>query len=274
MFVDFATTRATYETFVDESHDFDLTGPESVLRGLTADDLVFDFCAYDVTGLADGATVSTWAARRGGLTATATGTPAYTEPDSTLGVPSVAYAATGERHDASAVDWSASQTATLLSVWYSDASAANAGIASLHASLGNVPAAAGGIEHLLGASSGYWTPVHRPNGATDFWLERDTVDDTGAVQVTVSVHDTAAKAAADEIRGIQNGAEIVGSTTGTSGGGAVWQSTLYPVLGARGNVAVEGLNGRLHRFVALPRALSADNATQASDLLTRLAKAV
>ena len=274
MFVDFATTRATYETFVDESHNFDLTGPESVLRALTADDLVFDFCAEDLTGLADGDTVGGWVARRGGLTASATGTPAYTAPDSTIGVPSVAYAATGERHAAGAVDWSASHTATLLTVWYSDANTVNAGIASLHVNLALPPASAGGIEHLLGASSGYWTALHYPAGAANFFLERDTIDDTGALQVTVSVHDTTAALEADEIRGYQDGTEITGSTTGPSGSGASWQSTLYPVLGVRGSTVDEGLDGRLHRFVALPRALSADNAVQACNLLTRLAKAV
>lgn len=274
MFVDFATTRATYETFVDESHNFDLTGPESVLRALTADDLVFDFCAEDLTGLADGDTVGGWIARRGGLTASATGTPAYSAPDSTIGVPSVAYAASGERHAAGAVDWSTSNTATLMTVWYSDANATNAGIASLHANLALPPASVGGIEHLLGALSGYWTPLHYPAGAANFFLERDQIDDTGTLQVTVSVHDTAAATTADEIRGYQNGVEIAGNTVGPSGSGASWQSTLYPVLGVRGSTVDEGLDGRLHRFVALPRALSADNAVQASELLTRLAKAV
>lgn len=271
MFVDFATTRATYETFVDESHNFDLTGPESVLRALTADDLVFDFCAEDLTGLADGDTVGGWVARRGGLTASATGAPTYTAPDSDLGVPSVAYGATGDRHAAPAVDWSAYNVATLMSVWISDANTVNAGIASLCANPALAPASGGGIEHLLGMSSGYWTPLHYPDGAGNFFLERDTIDDTGVAQVTVSVHDTASPTAADEIRGYQNGTEITGSTTGPSGSAASWQSTLYPVIGERGN---EGLNGRLHRFVALPRALSADNAVQACDLLTRLAKAV
>ena len=271
MFVDFATSRATYETFIDESHDFDVTGPESVLRGLTADDLAIDFAAQDVGQLADGATVGDWVARRGGLTASATGSPTYTAPDSDLGVPSVAYGATGDRHAAPAVDWSAYTVATLLTVWISDANTVNAGIASLCANPALAPASGGGIEHLLGASSGYWTPLHYPDGAGNYWLERDTIDDTGALQVTVSVHDTAAKALADEIRGYQDGAEITGSTVGTSGGGASWQSTLYPVLGERGN---EGLDGRLHRFIALPRALSAANAVQASNLFTRLAKAV
>ena len=272
MFVDFATTRATYETFVDESHNFDLTGPESVLRALTADDLVFDFCAEDLTGLADGDTVGGWVARRGGLTASATGTPAYTAPDSTIGVPSVAYAATGERHAAGAVDWSASHTATLLTVWYRDANTVNAGIASLHVNLALPPASAGGIEHLLGASSGYWTALHYPAGAANFFLERDTIDDTGALQVTVSVHDTTAALEADEIRGYQNGVEIAGNTVGPSGSGASWQSTLYPVLGVRGSTVDEGLDGRLHRFVAMPSALTDAQALRASRCLLYTAR--
>ena len=271
MFVDFATTRATYETFVDGSHDFDPTGPESVLRALTADDLAIDFAAQDVGQLADGATVGDWVARRGGLSASATGSPTYTAPDADLRVPSVAYGATGDRHAAPAVDWSAYTVATLLTVWISDSNTVNAGIASMSASLASAVAIGGGLEHLLGLSSGYWTPLHYPDGAGSYFLERDAIDDTGVAQVTVSVHDTAASVAADEIRGYQDGAEITGSTVGTSGGGASWQSTLYPVIGERGN---EGLDGRLARFVAIPRALSEDEAVQACNVLARLAKAV
>ncbi len=89
MFVDFATTRATYETFGDGSHDFDPTGPESVLRARTADDLAIDFAAQDVGQLADGATVGDWVARRGGLSASATGSPTYTAPEADLRGPSV-----------------------------------------------------------------------------------------------------------------------------------------------------------------------------------------
>jgi hypothetical protein len=275
VFVDFGTTRATYETFVDGSHNFDLTGPESVLRALTADDLAIDFAAQDVGQLADGATVGDWVARRGGLTASATGSPTYTAPDSDLGVPSVAYASTGDRHVASAVDWSTYNVATLLTVWRTDLTAPlNGGIASLHADLAGYPATNGGVEHLLGGSSLYWTALHYPDGAGSYWLERDQIADDGATHVNVSVHDTAAASTADEIRGYQDGVEIVGSTTGSSGNGKSWHSTLYPVLGARGPNAVEGLDGRLARFVAIPRALSADEAVQASNVLTRLAKAV
>lgn len=239
---------------------------EAALRVLTERPGVVDYCADDVAleGYADGDTVGSWVARRGGLTASETGTPAYTAPDSDLGVPSVAYGATGDRHAAPAVDWSAYNVATLMSVWISDANTVNAGIASLCANPALAPASGGGIEHLLGMSSGYWTPLHYPDGAGNYWLERDTIDDTGVARVTVSVHDTAAETEADEIRGYQDGVEIVGSTTGTSGGGASWQSTLYPIIGERGN---EGLDGRLARFVAMPYALTAAQAVQASTLL-------
>jgi hypothetical protein len=244
---------------------------EQQLRNLTPD--AIDFCADDFEDYADGDTVGSWASRRGGLTASVTGTPAYTAPDQTLRVPSVAYASTGERHDAPAVDWSTSNTATLLSVWYTDLAApANGGIASLHANLTQFPSQSGGVEHLLGASSIYWTALHYPDGAGNFWLERDTVADDGAAHVNVSVHDTDAATTADEIRGYQDGAEIVGSTTGTSGGGANWQAVLYPVLGARGNNAAEGLDGRLHRFIAMPSALTDAQALRASRCLLYTAR--
>ena len=243
---------------------------EQQLRYLTPG--AIDFCADDLEDYADGDTVGSWAARRGGLTASATGTPAYTAPDQTMRVPSVAYASTGERHDAPAVDWSTSNTATLLTVWYSDANATNAGIASLHVNLALPPASAGGLEHLLGASSGYWTALHYPDGAANFFLERDAIDDTGVAQVTVSVHDTASPTAADEIRGYQNGTEITGSTTGPSGSAASWQSTLYPVLGVRGSTVDEGLDGRLHRFVAMPSALTNAQALRASRCLLYTAR--
>jgi len=243
---------------------------EQQLRHLTPD--AIDFCASDLEAYADGDTVGSWAARRGGLTASATSTPAYAVPDQTMRVPSVTYASTGERHVAGAVDWSTSNTATLLTVWYSDANTANAGIASLHANASAAPAVGGGIEHLLGASSGYWTALHYPDGAGSFFLERDQIDDTGALQVTVSVHDTDAALEADEIRGYQNGVEIIGSTTGTSGTGNAWQSTLYPVLGARGTSPMESLDGRLHRFIAMPSALTNAQALRASQCLLYTAR--
>lgn len=258
---------------------FDLTaGPapaEAALRVLTERPGVVDYAAEDVArdGYADGDTVGTWPARRGGLDLSALGTPAYTAPDQTLRVPSVAYAASGERHSAAAIDWSSSKTATLLSVWYSSLTLpGNGGICSLHANLDLVPALGGGVEHLLGASSGYWTALHRPVGAGNYWLERDTSPDLDALHVTVSVHDTAAAASADEIDGYQDGEEIVGSGTGNSGSAANWQAALYPVLGARGPDADEGLDGRLARFIALPYALDADQAVQASTLLQILAQ--
>ena len=271
MFVDFATTRATYETFVDESHDFDLTGPESVLRGLTADDFVLDFCADDVTGLADGETVGDWAARRGGLTAAGTGTPAYTAPDSTLGVPSVAYTATGEVHETPAtIDWSAYDEATILGVHYTESVSGVSRGMSLAADVSSI-ATGGGVGTYR--VDGNITGLHKAAGES-FFLERDaTADESFAVSVVT--HCFAAKVASAEIEVYVNGVEEEGATTGPSNAGAVWQSDLRARLGGEDATGSQsGLDGRLHRFIAMPRALSADNATQASDLLTRLAKAV
>jgi len=238
------------------ARDAELDATERKIRALTAQALVIDFAADDLAGYADGAAVPAWPARRGGLTGVAFGTPTYADPDTDLAAPSVAYSASGDWHAAAAVDWSAYRTATLVSVWISNASSANGGIMSLHADLADYPSQSGGLEHLLGASSGYWTALHRPDGAGDFWLERDTAQDTGTPQVTISVHDTAASVSADEIRGYQNGTEITGSTTGTSGAGAYWQSTLYPVIGGRGNNAFQGLDGRAVRSVWFPGTLT------------------
>jgi hypothetical protein len=273
VFVDFATTRATYETFVDESHNFDVTGPESVLRGLTADDLVFDFCADDLTGLADGDTVGGWVARRGGLTASATGTPTYEAPDATVGTPSVAYGASGSDYHATTatIDWSTYTTATLISVCYTPTGAG----ASVRGP-GAMRAGASGPVPTVGGACHYYfddkvTGLHKADGAGGFVYERDADADAGQLRVIVTAHDTEA-AASDEIRVWVDGAEETGTQNGSSGGNP-WYSNLQALLGARGGPN-EGLDGRLHRFVALPRALSADNAVQASNLLTRLAKAV
>ena len=273
MFVDFGTTRATYETFVDESHDFDLTGPESVLRGLTADDLAIDFCADDLTGLADGDTVGGWVARRGGLTASATGTPTYEAPDATVGTPSVAYGASGSDYHATTatIDWSTYTTATLISVCYTPTGAG----ASVRGP-GAMRAGASGPVPTVGGACHYYfddkvTGLHKADGAGGFVYERDADADAGQLRVIVTAHDTEA-AASDEIRVWVDGAEETGTQNGSSGGNP-WYSNLQALLGARGGPN-EGLDGRLHRFVALPRALSADNAVQASNLLTRLAKAV
>ena len=274
MWAAFGNRRPRYAEWV-EPDGFGVSSPESVLRALTHDDddLTVDYSAADLDGYADGDTVGTWPARRGGLDLSALGTPAYTAPDADVAVSSVAYAASGDRHTGAAIDWSASKTATLLSVWYSSLTLpANAGIVGLHTNLGSVPATTGGVEHLLGANSGYWTPLHRPDGAGGFWLERDTDADLDALHVTVSVHNTAAAAEADEINGYQDGAEIVGSGTGNSGTAANWQSALYPVIGARDNAAAEGLDGRVVRFIALPYALDADQAVHVSDLLATIAR--
>jgi hypothetical protein len=245
---------------------------EQQLRNLTPG--AVDYCADDLDGYADGDTVGTWPARRGGLDlSTVAGTPAYTAPDQTLRVPSVAYAASGERHEGPAIDWSASKTATLLSVWYSSLTLpAIGGIGGLHADLNGYPSTDGGVEHLLGANSGYWTPLHRPDGALNYWLERDTDADLDALHVTVSVHDTASATSADEIRGYQDGVEIVGTGTGSSGSGANWQAALYPAVGARGPAANEGLDGRLVRFIAMPSALTDAQALRASRCLLYTAR--
>jgi len=276
VFVDFATTRATYETFVDESHDFDVTGPESVLRALTADDLVLDFCAEDLTGLADGATVGDWVARRGGLTASATGSPTYTAPDSDLGVPSVAYAASGEVHETPAtIDWSSYGEATILGVHYTESVSGVSRGMNLSAGDDEISAPAGrGIGTYR--SNGRITALHftdEPEAST--WrFERDNVVDP-PFAVTVAIHELTSASLDDRIRLYVDGVENAGVGSGDLTQGSVWQSDFRVRLGGRDATASgSGLDGRLHRFVALPRALSADNAVQACDLLTRLAKAV
>lgn len=228
-----------------------------------------DFDAADLRHThVNGGTVSSWVARRGGLTATATGTPEFRVPTSDMPEPSVYYAASGERHVAGAVDWSAYNVATLIAVWRSELTAgSNGGIVSLHADLTDYPSQSGGIEHLLGASSLYWTALHYPAGAGSYWLERDAIADAGARHVNISVHDTAAKTLADEIRGFQDGAEITGSTTGTSGGGASWQPALYPVIGARGGAANEGLRGRVSRLIASPQDIGVAGAAAVTQAL-------
>lgn len=276
MFVDFATTRATYETFVDESHDFDVTGPESVLRALTADDLVLDFCADDLTGLADGATVGGWVARRGGLTASATGAPTYTAPDSDLGVPSIAYAATGDVHETPAtIDWSAYDEATILGVHYTESVSGVSRGMSLAAgalSIGDQNGRGLGTYRVDGKITGlHFTDEVEAGG---FWFERDNVVDS-PLAVTVVTHSLQAQAAASLIEVFVDGEEQEGTGSGDSSQGDAWQSDLRVRLGGEtATASANGLDGRLHRFVALPRALSADNAVQACDLLTRLAKAV
>ena len=271
MFVDFGTTRATYETFVDESHNFDLTGPESVLRALTADDLVFDFCAEDLTGLADGDTVGGWVARRGGLTASATGTPTYEAPDATVGTPSVAYGASGSDYHATTatIDWSTYTTATLISVCYTPTGAG----ASVRGP-GAMRAGASGPVPTVGGACHYYfddkvTGLHKADGAGGFVYERDADADAGQLRVIVTAHDTEA-AASDEIRVWVDGAEETGTQNGSSGGNP-WYSNLQALLGARGGPN-EGLDGRLHRFVAMPSALTDAQALRASRCLLYTAR--
>lgn len=276
MFVDFATTRATYETFVDGSHNFDPTGPESVLRALTADDLAIDFAAQDVGQLADGATVGSWTARRGGLTASVTGSPTYTAPDSDLGVPSVAYGSSGDVHETPAtIDWSAYDGATILGVHYTDSGT------FLQRGM-NLAAGPDSISDTSGRGIGTYrvtgrvTALHytdEPEAST--WrYERDNVVDP-PLAVTVAIHDLTSASTSDRIRLYVNGVENDGVGSGDLTQGDAWQSDLRVRLGAADATASgNGLDGRLARLVAIPRALSEDEAVQASNVLTRLAKAV
>jgi hypothetical protein len=276
VFVDFGTTRATYETFVDESHNFDLTGPESVLRGLTADDLVLDFCASDLEDYADGDTVGSWVARRGGLTASVTGSPTYTAPDSDLGVPSVTYAASGDVHETPAtIDWSAYAEATILGVHYTESVSGVSRGMNLSAgalAIGDASARGLGTYRVDGKITGlHYTDEAEANS---FWYERDNVVDA-PLAVTVVTHDLLAVTEADLIEVYVNGEEQEGTGQGDTTQGSAWQSDLRARLGgADATASSDGLDGRLHRFVAIPRALSADNAAQASNVLIRLAKAV
>ena len=248
---------------------------EAALRVLTERPGVVDYCADDVAleGYADGDTVGDWVARRGGLTASATGAPTYTAPDATVGTPAVAYGFSGSDYHATTatVDWSTHTTATLISVCYTPTGAGTnvRGPGAMRAGAsGSVPTV-GGVTHYYFDDK--VTGLHKADGAGGFVYERDADADAGQLRVIVTAHDTEA-AASDEIRVWVDGDEETGTQSGSSGGNP-WFSNMQALLGARGGPN-EGLNGRLRRFVALPRALSADNAVQACDLLTRLAKAV
>ena len=242
---------------------------EQQLRYLTPG--AIDFCADDFEGYADGDTVGSWTARRGGLTASATGTPTYTAPDATVGTPAVAYTSSGNDFHATtaSIDWSTYTTATLMSVCYTPtgAGAAVRGPSAMRAGAsGSVPTA-GGVTHYYFDDK--VTGLHKADGAPNFVFERDNTVDAGQLQVIVTTHDTAAPAS-DEIRVWINGAEETGTQTNSSGG-APWQANLQALLGTRGGPN-EGLNGRLHRFVAMPSALTDAQALRASRCLLYTAR--
>ena len=238
---------------------------EAALRVLTERPGVVDYCADDVAleGYADGDTVGDWVARRGGLTASATGTPTYTAPDSDLGVPSVAYGASSAGHETPAtIDWSAYDEATILGVHYTESVSGVSRGMSLAAGTSDI-ASDGGVGTYR--VNGNITGLHRAAGEA-FILERDATADP-FLAVTVVTHDFNAAASA-EIEIFVNGIEEEGSTTGSSNAGAVWQSNLRARLGASNATAGgDGLDGRLARFIALPYALTAAQAVQASTLL-------
>jgi hypothetical protein len=273
----FGNRRPRYAEW-SEPDGFGISSPESVLRALTHDDddLTVDYSAADLDGYADGDTVGTWPARRGGLDlSTVAGTPAYTAPDSTVRVPSVAYAASGERHEGPAtLDWSAYGEATLLGVHYSE---------SVSGISRGMSLAAG--DEAIGAQAGRGLGTYRVDGkisslvwtdepeATSFWFERDNVADPAFV-ATVSVLDLQAGAQADIWRVYVNGVDQGGSTNGNDATqGNALPSDLRARLGAQDTNNNEGLDGRLVRFIACPRALSADQAVHASDLLATITRA-
>jgi hypothetical protein len=242
---------------------------EQALRHLTPG--AIDFCADDLEAYADGDTVGSWAARRGGLTASATGTPTYEAPDATVGTPSVAYGASGSDYHATTatIDWSTYTTATLISVCYTPTGAGaivRGPVAMRAGASGPVPTAGGACHYYFDDKV---TGLHKADGAGGFVYERDADVDAGQLRVIVTAHDTEA-AASDEIRVWVDGAEETGTQNGSSGGNP-WYSNLQALLGARGGPN-EGLDGRLHRFVAMPSALTDAQALRASRCLLYTAR--
>jgi hypothetical protein len=241
---------------------------EQQLRYLTPG--AIDFCADDLEDYADGDTVGSWAARRGGLTASATGTPTYEAPDATVGTPAVAYTSSGNDFHATtaSIDWSTYTTATLMSVCYTPtgAGASVRGPGAMRAGASGPVPTVGGVCHYYFDDK--VTGLHKVDGAS-FVFERDADVDAGQLQVIVTTHDTAAPAS-DEIRVWVDGTEETGTQSGSSGG-AAWQADLSAVLGTRGGPN-EGFNGRLNRFIALPAALSEAEALRASRCLLYTAR--
>ncbi len=242
---------------------------EQALRHLTPG--AIDFCADDLEAYADGDTVGSWAARRGGLTASATGTPTYTAPDATVGTPAVAYGFSGSDYHATTatIDWSTYTTATLISASYTSTGAGTnvrGPVAMRAGASGSVPTVGGVTQYYFDDKI---TGLHKADGAANFVFERDADVDAGQLRVIVTTHDTNA-AASDEIRVWVDGDEETGTQSGSSGGNP-WHANLQALLGARGGPN-EGLNGRLHRFVAMPSALTDAQALRASRCLLYTAR--
>lgn len=262
----------TYRTLARPARAGQREFAEALLQQLTDVDGVVDYDARDLDGYADGETVGTWPAKRGGLDlSTVAGTPAYTAPDQTLRVPSVAYAASGERHEGPAtLNWSAYGEATLLGVHHTESVSGVSRGMSLAAATTD-PATGGGLATYR--VDGKITGLHRTDEpeSSGFWLEREgTVD--ASLAATVVTHDLAAASSADLIRIWVNGTEEEGSTTGDDTQGDAWQSGLRVRLGAESTSDVNGLDGRLVRFIAVPRKLTADQALRASQALLYTAR--
>lgn len=241
---------------------------EQALRHLTPG--AIDFCADDLEDYADGDTVGSWVARRGGLTASATGTPTYEAPDATVGTPAVAYGFSGSDYHATTatIDWSTYTTATLISASYTPTGAGTnvRGPVAMRSGTSQPVPTAGGVTHYYFDDK--VTGLHKVDGAP-FVFERDADVDAGQLRVIVTTHDTNA-AASDEIRVWVDGDEETGTQSGSSGG-AAWQADLQALLGTRGGPN-EGLDGRLHRFVAMPSALTDAQALRASRCLLYTAR--
>jgi hypothetical protein len=245
---------------------------EQALRHLTPG--AIDFCADDFEGYADGDTVGSWVARRGDLTASATGAPTYTAPDQTLRVPSVAYASTGDVHETPAtIDWSSYDEATILGVHYTESVSGVARGMSLAGgalSIGDQFGRGLGTYRVDGKITGlHYTDEVEAGG---FWFERDN-DADPFLAVTVVTHSLQAPAAASLIEVFVNGDEQEGTGSGDSSQGDAWQSDLRVRLGGEtATASANGLDGRLHRFVAMPSALTDAQALRASRCLLYTAR--
>ena len=242
---------------------------EQVLLAETNDMHTLDYSVDDVRA-PNGTSVTSWPARRGGLTATSAGTPTFTVADATVPTDSITYNAAGNAHKTTGtVDWSSYKTATLLSVAYTTtgAGAVARGSCSL-VKTGETYVTNGGISQYY--YNDQLRSLHTASGAAIVY-EAEGTTDAGTLEVIVSIHDTSA-AANDEIQLFKNGVEEVATQVGSSAS-AVWFNSMYVVIGQRGH-SNTGLNGRLARAIMTPKKLSVDAAKRCSFALMVLTKVV
>ena len=214
-----------------------------------------DFDAADLRfAHANGDTVSSWVARRGGLTATATGTPEFRVPTSDMPEPSVYFAASGELLETPAtIDWSTYDVATMIA---SSSSAVVSGVArgfSLAAGTGSIGDTAGRGLGVYRVDSKVTGLVYTA-GASAFYFERDN-DTDPANMIGVGLFDiSAGTPTQDQVRLWVEGVEESGAGNGeTSNIGNTFQSTLRLRLGAQDTAGTDGIDGKIARAIVSPQ---------------------